>query len=67
MQQEMMSVVCWMLFYVSKVFIINHMCAIATIEVSINRGLKKNLNMSIIRIQRTAKILHLGNLKFRDP
>ncbi|XP_032668138.1 putative gustatory receptor 28a [Odontomachus brunneus] len=32
MQQEMISFACWTLFYASKVFIINHMCALASLE-----------------------------------
>ncbi|XP_020294023.1 putative gustatory receptor 28b [Pseudomyrmex gracilis] len=31
-RQEMVPVVCWVLFYASKVLIINHTCAMATIE-----------------------------------
>ncbi|EFN83533.1 Putative gustatory receptor 2a [Harpegnathos saltator] len=31
--QQMVSLGCWALFYMSKVFVINHMCALASIEI----------------------------------
>ncbi|XP_014483702.1 PREDICTED: uncharacterized protein LOC106749101 [Dinoponera quadriceps] len=33
MRREMASIACWTLFYASKVFIINHMCALASLEI----------------------------------
>lgn len=36
-RQEMISVIGWILFYASKVLIINHMCALASTEASIEK------------------------------
>jgi hypothetical protein len=33
-KQEMIPVIAWILFYASKILVINHMCALASTEVS---------------------------------
>lgn len=39
-EQEMTSIVSWILFYASKVLVINHMCSLASAEVSV-RGVEE--------------------------